>query len=59
MIRRHSAALLTAVRVKKTSTYAPRSDKVSQTEAQIRLFLALFVLSKEEGLLMSGMERSF
>jgi len=59
MIRRHSAALLTAVEAKKRSKYAPRSDKVSQTEAQIRLFLILFVLSREECWLVSGMERNF
>ena len=59
MIRRHSAALLTAVQANKRSKYSPRSDKVSQTEAQIRLFLILFALSREECLLVSGMERNF
>jgi hypothetical protein len=59
MIRRHNAALLTAVQAKKRSKDTPRSDKVSQTKAQIWLFLILFVLSREEGLLVSGMERNF
>jgi hypothetical protein len=59
MIRRHNAALLTAVQAKKRSKYTPRSDKVPQTEAQIRLFLVLFVLSREEGSLVSGMEQNF
>jgi hypothetical protein len=59
MIRRHSTALLTAVKAKKMSKDTPRSDKVSQTEAQIRLFLILFVLSREERWLVSGMERNF
>jgi hypothetical protein len=55
----HSAAFLTAVQAKKRSKYTPRSDKVSQTEAQIRPFLVFFVLSREEGSLVSGMERNF
>jgi hypothetical protein len=59
MIRGHNAALLTTVQAKKRSKDTPRSDKVPQTEAQIRLFLILFVLSREEGLLVSGMERNF
>jgi hypothetical protein len=59
MIRRYSAALLTAVQAKKRSKYTPRSDKEPQTEAQTRLFLILFVLSREEGSLVSGMERNF
>jgi hypothetical protein len=56
MIRRHSAASLTAVEVEKRSKYAPESDKVSQREARRILFLALFVPSREEFSLMSGME---
>ena len=56
MIRRHSAALLTAVKVEKRSIYAPESDKVSQREVQTRLFLVLFVLSREDCSLMSGDE---
>jgi hypothetical protein len=44
MIRRQSAALLTAVKAEQRSKDAPRSDKVSQTEAKTRLFLVLFVL---------------
>jgi len=59
MIRRRSAALLTAVKVEKRSKYTPGSDKVSQTEAKTILFLILFVLSREEFSLMSGMGRSF
>jgi hypothetical protein len=59
MIRRHNAALLTAVQAKQRSTYTPKSDEVPQTEAQIRLFLILCVLSSEEGSLVSGMERNF
>jgi hypothetical protein len=34
MIRRQSAALLTAVKTEKRSKYTPESDKVSQTEAK-------------------------
>jgi len=59
MIRRHSAALLTAVKAEKRSTYIPESDKVSSTEARTMLFLVLFILSREEFSLMSGMGRSF
>jgi len=58
MIRRQSAALLIAVQAKKGSKYTQRSDKVPQTEAQIRLFLVLLVFSREEGSLVSGMERN-
>ena len=59
MIRRHHTALLTAVQAQQRSTDTPRSDKVSQAEAQIQPFLILFVLSREEGSLVSGMERNF
>jgi len=59
MIRRQSAALLTAVKTEKRSKYSPESDKVSQTEAKTILFLILFVLSREEFSLMSGTGRSF
>jgi len=45
--------------VEKRSKYTPGSDKVSQTEAKTILFLILFVLSREEFSLMSGMGRSF
>ncbi len=58
MIRRHSTALLSAVKVEKKRKYASESDKVSQREAQTILFLALFVLSQEGFSLMSGMGRS-
>jgi hypothetical protein len=59
MIRRHSAAFLTAVKAEKRSKYAPESDKVSQTQAQTTLFLVLFVLHGEGFSLMSGMGQSF
>jgi hypothetical protein len=59
MIRRHHAALLTAVQAQQRSTDTPRSDKVPQAETQIGPFLILFVLSREEGSLVSGMERNF
>ena len=58
MIRRHSTALLTAVKVEKKSKYASESDKVSQREAQTILFLVFFGLSQEGFSLMSGMGRS-
>ncbi|OLE03778.1 MAG: hypothetical protein AUI36_42900 [Cyanobacteria bacterium 13_1_40CM_2_61_4] len=54
MIRRQSAALLTAVKAEQRSKDAPRSDKVSQTEAKTKLFLVLFVLYREDFSLMSG-----
>jgi hypothetical protein len=59
MIQRHNAALLTAVQAKKRSKYTLKSDEVPQTKDQIWLFLILFVLSREEGSLVSGMERNF
>ena len=59
MIRRHHAAFLTAVQGQQRSIDTPRSDKVPQAEAQIRPFLILVVLSREEGSLVSGMERNF
>ena len=59
MIRKHNAALLTAVQAKQRSKDTPRSDKVPPAEAQIQLFLVLSVLSREEDSLMSGMERNF
>ena len=48
-------ALLTAVKAEERSKYAPGSDKVSETEAKTILFLVLFVLCREEFLLISGM----
>ena len=59
MIQRHQAALLTAVQAQQRNIYTPISGKVPQAEAQIRLFLILFVLSSEEDSLVSGMERNF
>src|SRR5262245_533747 len=38
MIRRHSAALLTAIKAEKRSKHVPESDKISQTETQTILF---------------------
>jgi len=48
MIRRHGEALLTAAAATKRNTYAPRSDKVAHIEAQIWLFLILFILFNEQ-----------
>ena len=59
MMRKHNVPLLTAVEAKQRSKDTPRSDKVSPIEAQIRLFLVLSVLSREEDWLMSGIERNF
>jgi hypothetical protein len=59
MIRRHSVALLTAVKAEKRSKYAPESGKVSQTDAQTILFLVILVLHREKFSLRSGMGRNF
>jgi hypothetical protein len=59
MIRRHSAALLTAVKAEKRSKHVPESDKISQTETQTILLLVLFILTRGESSLMVGMWRSF
>src|SRR6266581_3960916 len=48
MIRKHNAALLTAVQAKQRSKDTPKSDKVPPTEAQIRLFW-FFPSSLEKG----------
>jgi len=52
MIRRHSAALLMAVKVEKRSKHVPGSDKVSHSKSIQGVFINLLVLLKEDFLLM-------
>jgi len=59
MIRRYRVALLTAVKADQRIKYAPKSDKVSQTEAQAGLLLLLLVLYRGDGSFMSGVGAGF
>jgi hypothetical protein len=54
MIRRYSAALLTAVQVEKRSKHVPGSDKVSQSKSIRGVFINLLVLLREDFLLVPG-----
>jgi hypothetical protein len=53
MIRRHSAALLTAVKVDKRSKHVPGSDKVSQNTSSRCGSVSLLVLLREDFSLVS------
>jgi hypothetical protein len=59
MIRRQSAALLTAVKADQRRKYAPGSDKVVIVIGQDIAIVILFDLSSEDVSFMTGLGASF